>query len=182
MSMTLSEDVFNDTMPPCEKLYNAEAALQSRFRELVSSRYYQSFINLYDSRSSRWWPARSLEMTQQIIVSPVIIWQILINTPTKAVPKSSSCLVWSSSCSFCTSSWVFSRGSSLQASPSVRCSGLLFWDVFLCARSTREQHFCAFVWCLLPIPPAFVTFFFNCVLLTLPTILDRWDSSLRFFS
>ena len=42
MSMTLSEDVFNDTMPPCEKLYNAEAALQSRFRELVSSRYYQS--------------------------------------------------------------------------------------------------------------------------------------------
>ena len=44
MSMTLSEDVnvFNDTMPPCAKLYNAEAALQSRFRELVSSRYYQS--------------------------------------------------------------------------------------------------------------------------------------------
>lgn len=40
--MALSEDVFDDTMPPCEKLYNAQEALQSRFRELVSSRYYQS--------------------------------------------------------------------------------------------------------------------------------------------
>ena len=41
-SMALSEDVFGDAMPPCEKLYNAQEALQSRFRELVSSRYYQS--------------------------------------------------------------------------------------------------------------------------------------------
>lgn len=40
--MALSEDVFDDTMPPCEKLYNAQEALQLRFRELVSSRYYQS--------------------------------------------------------------------------------------------------------------------------------------------
>lgn len=40
--MALSEDVFDDAMPPCEKLYNAQETLQSRFRELVSSRYYQS--------------------------------------------------------------------------------------------------------------------------------------------
>ena len=79
-------------------------------------------INLYDSRSSRLWPARSLEMTQQIIVSSVInmtdfdpyssqgctpnrapVWFDLVPALSVPVP-----------------------GSSLQASPSVSAVGFYF--------------------------------------------------------
>lgn len=117
--MALSEDVFDDTMPPCEKLYNAQEALQSRFRELVSSRYYQS---LHDSRSSRLWPARSLEMTQQIIVSSVINMTD-IDTYSSQGCTPNRAPVWFD---LVPALSVPVPGSSLQASPSVTCSGLLF--------------------------------------------------------
>lgn len=104
--MTLSEDVFDDTMPHCEKLYNAEAALQSRFRELVSSHYYQSLWYSFLQMMAR--QITGNDSTDHSISSNKydihVYWYILL---AKLYPKSSSCLVWSSSFPISDVQWAF---------------------------------------------------------------------------
>ena len=81
-------------------------------------------INLYDSRSSRLWPARSLEMTQQIIVSSVINMTD-IDTYSSQGCTPNQAPVWFD---LVPSLSVPVPGSSLQASnsPPVTCSGIYF--------------------------------------------------------